>query len=184
MLLHKAIEFAAIKHRNQYRKGTDVPYIVHPMEVLQILAAGGASLEVQIAGVLHDTVEDTDATIEDIDALFGSEVAALVMSDTEDKSLPWMRRKELALDRLKTQPLAARQLLCADKLSNIKSIYNDLRIVGNHVWSRFKGSPSQTEWYYREIVKELASDLGGTPMYEELRTYVDLVFMDDDRDKD
>ncbi len=176
MLLHKAIEYAAVMHRNQYRKGTDVPYIVHPMEVLQILTANGCSSDVQIAGVLHDVVEDTDATIEDIEALFGTDIAALVQSDTEEKSLCWTDRKERALSRLKTQPLAARQLLCADKLSNIKSVYNDLRIVGTNVWSRFKGSPSQTEWYYREIIKELSKDLEGVQMFEELKTYVNLVF--------
>lgn len=176
MLLHKAIEYAAVMHRNQYRKGTDVPYIVHPMEVLQILTANGCPSDVQIAGVLHDVVEDTDATIEDIEALFGTDIAALVQSDTEEKSLCWTDRKERALSRLKTQPLTARQLLCADKLSNIKSVYNDLRIVGANVWSRFKGSPSQTEWYYREIIKELSKDLEGVEMFEELKTYVNLVF--------
>lgn len=177
MLLHKAIEFAAINHRNQYRKGTDTPYIVHPMEVLQILATNDCPIEVQIAGVLHDTVEDTAATIEDIEALFGSEIAALVASDTEDKSLPWTRRKEIALEKLKTMSLGAKQLLCADKLSNIKSIYCDLRVVGDHVWSRFKGSQSQTEWYYREVIKGL-SELEGVSMYEQLKYYVNMVFME------
>ncbi len=179
MLLHNAIEYAAIMHRNQYRKGTDVPYIVHPMEVLQILAANDCPIEVQIAGVLHDTVEDTDATLEDIDALFGSEIAELVKSDTEDKSLSWTKRKELAIEELKTASIGARQLICADKLSNIKSLYHDKRIVGENVWSRFKGSPSQTEWYYREIVKELERDLSDTKMFEELKTYVNMVFTED-----
>lgn len=179
MLLHTAIEYAAIMHRNQYRKGTDVPYIAHPMEVLQILASNGCPIEVQIAGVLHDTVEDTDATFEDIDALFGSEIAELVKSDTEDKSLPWTRRKEIAIENLKSHSLGAKQLICADKLSNIKSIYHDMRIVGANIWSRFKGSPSQTEWYYREIVKELAHDLNGSKMYEELKAYVNMVFTED-----
>ncbi len=179
MVLHKAIEFAAIKHRNQYRKGTDTPYIVHPMEVLQILASNGCSTEVQIAGVLHDTVEDTDATLADIDALFGPEIAELVKGDTEDKTLPWTKRKELAIENLKTLPLGARQVICADKLSNIKSIYNDMRVVGANVWSRFKGSPSQTEWYYREILKELERDLKDTQMYKELKNYVDLVFTEE-----
>lgn len=179
MLLHNAIEYAAIKHRNQYRKGTDIPYIVHPMEVLQILASNDCSLEVQIAGVLHDTVEDTDATLEDIEALFGSEVAELVESDTEDKSLSWTKRKELAIENLKSHGIEARQLLCADKLANIKSVYNDLRIVGSNVWSRFKGSPSQTEWYYREVIKELGKDLEGVPMFEELKMYVNMVFTEE-----
>lgn len=179
MLLHRAIEYAAIKHRNQYRKGTDTPYIVHPMEVLQILAANDCSIEVQIAGVLHDTVEDTDATAEDIETLFGTEIAELVKSDTEDKSLTWTRRKEIAIENLKTQSLAARQLICADKLSNIKSVYNDMRIVGANVWSRFKGSPSQTEWYYRAVLKELERDLKHTQMYKELKMYVNMVFTEE-----
>ena len=176
MLLHKAIEFAAVKHRNQYRKGTDVPYIVHPMEVLQILTSMGCSIETQIAGVLHDTVEDTDTAIEDIETLFGSDVAELVKSDTEDKSLSWTERKEKALSELKTHSRSARQLLLADKLSNIKSVYADLRVVGANVWSRFKGSPSQTEWYYREIIAELSKDMQGENAFEELKTYVNLVF--------
>lgn len=180
MLLHKAIEYAAIKHRNQYRKGTDTPYIVHPMEVLQILAENDCSIDVQIAGVLHDTVEDTDATIEDIELLFGAEIAELVRSDTEDKSLPWLKRKEIAIEKLRSHGLGARQLLCADKLSNIKSIYCDERIVGNNVWSRFKGSPSQTHWYYTEIVNELSNDLIGIKMFEELKEYVSLVFKNSD----
>ncbi len=182
MLLHKAIEYAAIKHRNQYRKGTDTPYIVHPMEVLQILAEGGCPIEVQIAGVLHDTVEDTDATIEDIETLFGEDVAELVRSDTEDKSLPWLKRKELAIEKLRGQGLGARQLLCADKLSNIKSIYFDKRIVGNNVWSRFKGSPSQTRWYYNSVIAELEKDLAGQKMFEQLKEYVSLVFCEPDFD--
>lgn len=183
MLLHKAIEYAAIKHRNQYRKGTDTPYIVHPMEVLQILAENDCPIEVQIAGVLHDTVEDTDTTIEDIERLFGTEIAELVRSDTEDKSLPWLKRKEQAIEKLHSQGLGARQLLCADKLSNIKSIYCDKRIVGNNVWSRFKGSPSQTNWYYNEIIAELSKDLDGVKMFNELTEYVSLVFLDEDYDE-
>lgn len=176
MLLHKAIEYAAIQHRNQYRKGTDTPYIAHPMEVLQILADNDCNENVQIAGVLHDTVEDTDSSIEDIEMLFGSDIAELVASDTEDKSLPWLARKEQALERTKNETLEAKQVLCADKLANIKSIYNDKRIVGDNVWSRFKGSPSQTEWYYHAILDVLKDDLGQTKMYKELAYYVSLVF--------
>lgn len=182
MLLHKAIEYAAIKHRNQYRKGTDTPYIVHPMEVLQILAQNDCPIEVQIAGVLHDTVEDTDTTLEDIETLFGPDIAELVKSDTEDKSLPWLERKERAIEKLRHNGLGARQLLCADKLSNIKSIYGELRVVGSNVWSRFKGSPSQTHWYYNEVINELRKDLEGYKMFEELIHYVNLVFFSDDFD--
>ena len=175
MLLHQAITFAADKHRKQYRKGTDIPYIVHPMEVLQILAVNGCSLDVQIAGVLHDTVEDTDTTMEEIEALFGKRIAELVQSDTEDKSLSWQERKQATIDGIRTESREAQEILCADKLSNIKSLYLDLKKDGDKIWSHFTGTPAQTEWYYREIVKEL-SHFAGRPMYEELKSYVDMVF--------
>lgn len=174
-LLRKAIEFASTKHRNQTRKGTDVPYIVHPMEVMHILAINGCSIQVQVAGLLHDTVEDTDTSIEEVETLFGKEIAELVQSDTEDKALSWQERKQITIDNIKHESRQAQEILCADKLSNIKGLCYDLSKDGPSIWSRFKGTPSQTEWYYREIVKELAG-FAGRPMYEELKTYVDIVF--------
>ncbi len=84
--IHEAIEFAAVKHRNQKRKGTDIPYIVHPMEVYGILAASGCDEETLIGGILHDTLEYTDTDIEELINLFGQTVAQLVVSESEDKS--------------------------------------------------------------------------------------------------
>ena len=85
-LIHKAIEFAVVKHKDQKRKGTELPYIVHPIEVMQILTASGCSDEMIVAGILHDTVEDTDATIDEVRALFGDKVARLVSAESETKA--------------------------------------------------------------------------------------------------
>lgn len=95
--IHKAIMFATLAHKNQTRKGNDIPYIYHPMEVLQILTEMGCKEDVKIAGVLHDTVEGTDITIEDIEKEFGKRVAFLVGGHTEDKSKTWVKRKRKIL---------------------------------------------------------------------------------------
>ena len=95
--LNQAIIFAAERHANQLRKGTALPYILHPLETLQILSNMQADRNVQIAGVLHDVLEDTDTTAEEIASLFGEDVAALVSHHSEDKSKSWAERKTTAI---------------------------------------------------------------------------------------
>ena len=86
MKIQKAIVFATLAHEGQCRKGTNIPYIVHPMEVMQILTANGCNETVILAGILHDTLEDTQTTPEDILHIFGQEVLDLVLGESEDKS--------------------------------------------------------------------------------------------------
>jgi len=93
-MIHKAIQFATLAHKNQFRKGTNIPYIVHPFEVAQILTDAKCNEEVIIAGLLHDTVEDTDVAIGQIEQEFGHYVAELVSSCSEDKSQSWEERKQ------------------------------------------------------------------------------------------
>ena len=95
--LQDAIRFALDKHAHQFRKGTDRPYILHPLEVMLLLSAMNADTDLLMAGVLHDTVEDTDATLPELEARFGPGVAGLVGAHTDDKSLPWQERKAKAV---------------------------------------------------------------------------------------
>ena len=115
--IHLAVELASEAHKKQYRKGTDRPYIVHPMEVLQLLTEMQASEEIKVAGVLHDTVEDTAMTIEDIEEYFGSLVAGYVAFSTEDKSKTWFERKKRTIEKSKNTPIEIKKLKLADKLS-------------------------------------------------------------------
>lgn len=151
--IHRAIEFAAIKHREQVRKGTNIPYIVHPMEVMQILTAEGCAEDLIIAGLLHDTVEDTDTEIEEIEEQFGAHVAALVAAESEDKSKTWEERKQHTLDYLST--CGEEEAICcfADKLSNMTSIAEDYERIGEKVWERFRRGKEQEAWYYRGIAE-------------------------------
>jgi GTP diphosphokinase / guanosine-3',5'-bis(diphosphate) 3'-diphosphatase len=124
----RALAFAANRHRHQRRKGgVDIPYINHPIETAAILAveAGIDDEHVLVAAVLHDTVEDTPATLAEIEDLFGADVAGLVAEMTDDKSLPKMRRKELQVEHAPDLSRGAKLLKLADKISNVRDLAAD-----------------------------------------------------------
>ena len=123
--LLEAISFAAKKHRTQKRKGADQePYINHPLEVLNLLVNIGKvkDYDILIAAVLHDTIEDTKTTREEITELFGSAVCELVLEVTDDKSLPKAERKQLQIEHAPHLSTGAKQIKLADKISNVRDI--------------------------------------------------------------
>ena len=149
--LDTAIEFATERHSGQVRKGTDLPYIVHPIEVMQILYRMGADTNLMIAGVLHDTIEDTGTTKEEILELFGEDVAELVAGHSEDKSKTWKQRKTAAIKHLSTADKRFKMLVLADKLSNINAIATDYAAIGDKLWERFNAPPEKQAWYYSKL---------------------------------
>ena len=179
-LLNNAIAFAVEKHKNGLRKGTKMPYIVHPLEVMHNLMLMGADKNLMAAGVLHDTVEDTDATLEEIAEKFGEDVAVLVASHTEkDKALPWKTRKEIALEHLKHATKREQMLVLADKLSNMRAIARDYDKILDKLWERFNRGKDDQGWYYRSGAASLLNlgeyeDTKG--LYGEFVELVDKVF--------
>lgn len=152
MLLHKAIEFAAVKHKDQKRKGSQTPYIVHPVEVMLFLTECGCSFECVAAGVLHDTLEDTETTREELVAEFGVHIADLVAAESEDKSKSWQERKQATIDGLKTASEETKMICLADKLSNLQSMVYDYATVGEKLWTFFHADRERSAWYYRGII--------------------------------
>lgn len=119
----RAAHFAARAHAAQVRKGAAAePYVNHVLEVAAILAEHGAPPEAVIAGLLHDTVEDTEVTPEDLVREFGAEVAAIVAEATDDKALPKETRKAHQVRDAAKKSAAARQVKLADKISNLRAI--------------------------------------------------------------
>jgi hypothetical protein len=175
MSLHNAIIFAARKHSGQLRKGTDIPYIAHIMEVMQILIENSCREEVVIAGILHDTLEDTDTTPDEIKKLFGKEVLSIVQSETEDKSLSWLERKSITIKHLHSSSEETMLVCCADKLSNIRSIYADLKNIGEKVWERFNAPKEKIKWYYDNILEEITK-ISSVDMYNDLSELIEDVF--------
>src|SRR4030042_864514 len=151
-IINQAIEVAARVHQKQFRKGTDIPYITHPYAVGMLLLHAGCSEEIIVAGLLHDTIEDTSLTLEDIRALFGERVAGIVKGCSEpDRSLSWEVRKLHTLEYLRTAPIEVRWVACADKLHNIRTIIEDFHKVGDLVWNKFHRGRKEQEWYYRGL---------------------------------
>lgn len=150
-VLNKAIAFAVEKHKHQVRKGTDIPYILHPLEALQILYSMGADTDVMVAGVLHDTLEDTDTTDEEIKSCFGERVLELVKYNSEDKTKSWYERKKHTITMLEKAPKDVQMLILADKLSNLRSIARDYGRLGDELWNRFNAPKGDQAWYYSGI---------------------------------
>jgi len=124
-LLLRALSFASVKHRNQRRKDAESsPYINHPIAVASVLSAECAVADGQllVAAILHDTVEDTETTFDELTEHFGAAVTELVRELTDDKSLPKEERKRLQIEHAHSASPGAKQLKIADKICNIRDI--------------------------------------------------------------
>lgn len=184
-LLDRAIIFAVKAHAGTERRGKGFPYIVHPMEAMQIVSTLTPDQEILAAAALHDTVEDTDVTIEQIRSEFGERVARLVAAETDsvvegkDEKLSWRERKNAAIMRIAASPYEAKLVAMGDKLSNMRAIARDYRIQGDKLWDLFHapGGMRDHEWHYRGLAWAL-SDLAGTNAYNEFSFLVRRVFGD------
>lgn len=124
-VLFRAAHFAAEKHRNQRRKDEDaLPYINHPLAVASVLAAEAGVVEeaLLVAALLHDTIEDTETSLQELEKEFGKDIARLVEEVTEDKSIPKEERKRRQVERVSQSSKMAKQLMLADKICNIRDI--------------------------------------------------------------
>lgn len=175
-LLDQAIEFAAKAHAPQKRKGTDIPYISHPYGVGMLLLEAKCKEEVVIGGLLHDTLEDTETTEEEILKLFGPKVLGIVKGASEpDKGASWEERKKHTHEYLKTAPLSIREVACADKLHNLRSIKRDLATIGEEAWNKFNRGKDKQRWYYTEIVESIGYK-SRFPLLDLLQDEVESVF--------
>jgi (p)ppGpp synthase/HD superfamily hydrolase len=167
-----ALIYATQLHRDQTRKGSEVPYITHLLIVAAIVGENDGTENEVVAALLHDAPEDQGGKdrLEDIRARYGDEVAEIVdgCTDTyEDPKPEWRPRKEAYVAHVAEAPPSVRLVSAADKLHNARSILADLRAVGNELWDRFTGGREGTLWYYRALVEAYAG-VGSNPIVEEL----------------
>lgn len=179
----KAIKYAVDAHANTERRGKGFPYVIHVLEAMAIVATATSDPEMLAAAALHDTVEDTDTTFEDIRALFGDRVAHLVAEETSEEiagqseEASWRERKQIAIDKLRNTAHDAKIVALGDKLSNMRAIASDYRHIGDKLWDRFHapGGKADHEWHYRSLA-EAMSDLADLDAYQEFKNLVDQVF--------
>ena len=149
------MQYAMDCHKGAVRKGTTRPYILHPIETLQILSSMNVDINLMVAGILHDTLEDTDATLLDIYSQFGVDVAALVNGHTEDKRKIWYMRKLHTISELPTANIRHKMLVLADKVANLRNMYADYKQVGEELWERFNAPKELQAWYYSKVIDGL-----------------------------
>ena len=167
-----ALVYTARLHRDQMRKGSEVPYITHLLAVAAIVGENNGTENEVVAALLHDAPEDRGGKkrLEEIRTRYGDEVAEIVdgCTDTyEDPKPEWRPRKEAYVAHVAEAPPSVRLVSAADKLHNARSILADLRAVGNELWDRFTGGREGTLWYYRALVEAYAG-VGSNPIVKEL----------------
>lgn len=168
-MINKAIEFATRAHEGQFRKGTRRPYIVHPIEVGDIVSTMTEDEEIISAAVLHDTIEDCKGVSREVLAEeFSERVASMVAQESEDKSKTWLERKSATIEHMKTAPREVQMIGLADKLSNMRDIDRDYPMYGEELWNRFRMKDKKTiGWYYIGIRDALKDAFQGVDAYEE-----------------
>lgn len=181
--MEKAILFATKAHAGSFRKGKTKPYILHPLEAMMIVADLTDDEELLAAAVLHDTVEDTGTTAAEIEREFGSRVASLVASESENKregrpaEETWKTRKQETLDHLKSANRDVKLVCLGDKLSNMREIYRDYTKLGDDLWQRFNQKDKREHgWYYSEIYRILRAEFGDVPVIREYAELLEKVF--------
>ena len=154
-LLDKAIHFATDRHAGGVRKGTNRPYIGHPLEVMNILNRMEADNNLMIAGLLHDTVEDTETTYMDIKDVFGMDVAALVAAHTKNPDATWEEVRSHKIEGMDEASFRVKLLIMADVTANLRSLWRDYRHIGEELWERFNAPKEKQAWYYGSMQDKL-----------------------------
>ena len=181
-LLDRAIVFAVKAHAGTERRGKGYPYIVHPLEAVEIVATMTADQELLAAAALHDTVEDTPVTVEQIRAEFGSRIASLVADESDEMPAgvseedSWHARKRAAIDRLSHASRDAKMVALGDKLSTMRAIARDYAVQGDALWNIFHAKdPKDHDWHYRGLADALR-ELDGTAAFKEFESLINQVF--------
>lgn len=181
--LDRALHFTIEVHKGMVRKGDNSPYVLHPMEAVVLASAMTNDEDVLCAAALHDVVEDTPFSLEDIKERFGERVAKLVDAESENKrshlpsSQTWLIRKQESLKELqRANDEGVFIVWLADKLANLRSLARLKDAEGNAVWRHFHQSdPEMHEWYYREIA-DATKSLSEHRLWQEFSWLIDDVF--------
>ena len=181
-MINKAIIFATKHHDGVCRKGKTYPYIIHPLEVMGIIASITEDKDIICAGALHDLIEDTDITYEEIKNEFNERIANIVAHESQNllpgyrADMSWKELRELQSNCLKKETIEVKIVALGDKLSNIKAIYNDKLKMGDEVWNLFREKdPRLHKWRFFKLL-DCFDELKDTLAFEEFSYYVNKTF--------
>lgn len=171
-----AIYYATKAHKGQKRKMEDIDMIFHPFTVGMILQRNGQDEDVVAAGILHDVVEDTEKTFEDIERDFGKTIKDYVYDASEpDKTLPWKERKLHTINHIKTAPLGSKLIVACDKISNLEDSLSNIKKYGT---DKVLGSnPEEQKWYYISVYESCIEGVdSNNPIFKRYRRILKELF--------
>lgn len=176
-LLNEAISFAAQAHKGAIRKLDKSPYILHPLETCVIAGTMTDDVDVLVAALLHDTIEDAGVRKDEIREKFGDRVAELVCAETEIKSDGWKKRKEDSIAELKkSTDMGVKIIWLSDKLSNLRSFVRMWRVKGPGLWDALnQNDPEEQAWYYMSVADALR-DMKDFEAYKEYKYLLKTIF--------
>ena len=172
----KALTYAGNIHRDQKRKGTQIPYISHLLSVASLVLENGGNEDEAIGALLHDAVEDQNIPLQEISDLYGAPVAKIVEDCTDSWENPkpdWKTRKEKYIESLLCKGKSSLLVSLADKVHNAESIAFDFDLIGDKIFDRFKGQKEGTIWYYSELSQNF-SKLLSIPLADRLQKAVEI----------
>jgi len=170
-LVERAVRIALAAHEGQTRKGEDVPYITHPLTVGIRLAQEGFSEEIIAAAIVHDVVEDTPVTLEEIRSELGEEVASIVEGVSHDDSLSWEEKKEKYAESIRVGSEGVKAVALMDKIHNAEYLLNSYDELGTEVWARFKRGKEKKIWF-EEMMLSVFKETWDHPLVEYYETLI------------
>lgn len=181
-LLWKAYSYAATMHEGQVRKGTTIPYFSHLITTMNYILELTEDENILAAAVLHDTLEDTFATLLEIQIRFGSQIASYVAADTENKRLgipadqSWEERKLENISHLQNASKEVKMIVLADKTANAESMAREWSIFGDDLWQKFNQKDKRKQgWYYKSCANAMG-ELSDTSVMKSFRAYIGILF--------
>jgi len=177
--IEKAIKKATELHEGQFRKNTEkIPYISHPIEVTELLSSYTSDEEVIVAGLLHDTIEDTEYSPKELEKEFGKKVYQIVIGVTEPKidsngqKLPWVKRKAGYVNNLDKVIQESLLVCAADKICNMQNQINDYELNGEEFLHKFNSTPQERYTYHQKVLDVLKSKLKNSKIIAEYEKYL------------
>jgi len=176
-----AIQLAMAAHRSQTRKGSNIPFLVHPISVGITLAMIGVTNNVIIGGILHDTIEDTRITYDDIKGAFGREIADLVMEVTTEKETagePWITRRLRTINSISTISQDAISIKAVDLYHNMASLVRDHALMGDKLFEHFSSTKNNEHWAFSQVYHALKKRVTSKEemVLEAIRQFIEKVF--------
>lgn len=171
-IIEKAVRVSVAAHKDQIRKGDDLPYIIHPFMVALKLAKYNFPDTVIAAALTHDVLEDTETTEEKLREDLGDDVVDIVKAVTNDESLSWEEKKEKYVETVRNGSEGAKAVATADKIHNLESLLIAHSIQGPELWKRFNRGKEKKLWFEHKVLQML-QDTWHHPLIEEYERLLD-----------